>query len=148
MGLTWNAAAIEGRIRQGALQGVAEGIGIVEQRAVALIMNPPKTGRIYKRRGVEHQASAPGEAPASDTGTLVNARHTDLIPDQLAARLTFTARHALWLERGTRKMAPRPFAGRALMETKDDVENAIARNAAMSLMGTPTVALLPAPGKV
>ena len=32
-----------------------------------------KTGRVYKRGNVLHQASAPGEAPAVDTGNLLNS---------------------------------------------------------------------------
>lgn len=117
MTVRWNQAEIVARISEGANRGVAGWIGLVEQRAVDLINNPPKSGRVYRRRGVEHQASAPGEPPASDTGTLVNARRIDLIPERLAARLTFTAAYAPHLQFGTRKMAPRPFADRALTET-------------------------------
>jgi hypothetical protein len=36
------------------------------------LITGPKTGRIYTRGGVTHQASRKGEAPASDTGTLFN----------------------------------------------------------------------------
>ena len=38
--------------------------------AIDSIRMPPKTGKIYKRRSVTHQASSPGQAPAFDTGTL------------------------------------------------------------------------------
>lgn len=103
-------------IRQAAMRGVVGWIGLVEERAVDLIMSPPKTGRIYRRRGVEHRASAPGEAPANDQGTLVNTRRISLFEEQLRARLTFSAAHALPLEFGTLRMEPRPFARRALME--------------------------------
>jgi hypothetical protein len=44
------------------------------------IQGPPKTGREYAR-GVNndkvHRASAPGEAPATDTGTLVNSIYNE-----------------------------------------------------------------------
>lgn len=123
--IIWNGDEWIGRIRRGAMQGVVEGIGIVEQRAVHLITNPPKTGRVYKRRGVVHQASAPGEAPASDSGTLVNARRIEIDETNVAARLIFSALHALFMERGTRNVAPRPFATRSLTETKDQVLAAI-----------------------
>lgn len=126
MPVRWNSPQIEVRVRAAAMRGVTVGIGIVEQRAVDLITGPPKTGRVYRRRGVVHQASAPGEAPASDTGTLVNARRIDLLTAELAARLTFTARHAPFLERGTKNIEPRPFAARALAETQDEVRGAIA----------------------
>ncbi|MCK5644602.1 MAG: hypothetical protein KAJ19_27640 [Gammaproteobacteria bacterium] len=32
-----------------------------------------RSGKTYTRRGVTHQASAPGEAPKTDTGTLVSS---------------------------------------------------------------------------
>lgn len=133
MTVRWYGAEIEARIRAGANRGVVTWIGIVEQRAVDLINNPPKSGRIYKRRGVAHQASAPGEAPASDQGTLVNARRIDLIPERLAARLTFTSAHAPHLQFGTRKMAPRPFADRALHETLEEGQAALRAEIAASL---------------
>lgn len=129
----WNAPEIEAKLRRGAMQGVTEGLGIVEQRAIHLILNPPKSGRIYRRRGISHQASAPGEAPASDTGTLVNARRTELHEDELSGRLIFSAKHALPLERGTRNMEPRPFAMRSLTETFEQVKEAIRRACAAAL---------------
>ncbi len=33
-------------------------------------MRGPKSGRVYRRKSVVHRASAPGEAPAIDTGIL------------------------------------------------------------------------------
>lgn len=131
--IEWYGPEIEAKLRRGAMQGVVEGLSIVEQRAIFLITNPPKTGRVYVRRGVAHQASAPGEAPASDTGTLVNTRRTELNEQQLSGKLIFSAGHALPLERGTRKMAPRPFGRRSLMETKDQIMEAIRRNCAAAL---------------
>lgn len=131
--INWNAPEIMARLRVGAMQGVVEGLGIVEGRAVQLIMQGPKSGRIYRRRGVEHQASAPGEPPASDTGALVNARRIDLNEQDVSGRLVFTSQHALPLERGTRNMAPRPFARRALMESREQIIEAIRRNAAAQL---------------
>lgn len=69
-------------------------------------------GRVYIREGVAHQASLPGEAPARDTGTLVNsirARQVSL----LHWRVEIGAEYGLDLELGTRHMAPRPFAAPA-----------------------------------
>jgi hypothetical protein len=131
--VNWNAPEIQARLRVGAMRGVVEGLGIVEGRAVQLIMQGPKSGRVYRRRGVVHQASAPGEAPASDTGGLVNARRTDLNEQDVSGILAFTSRHASPLEHGTRNMAPRSFARRALMETREQIVAAISRNAAAQL---------------
>lgn len=36
-----------------------------------LMKNSPATGKIYKRGGKMHRASAPGEPPAPDTGNLI-----------------------------------------------------------------------------
>lgn len=114
----WNAAELTAAVRAGALAGITEFIGMVEKRAVELITSPPKTGRIYRRRGVVHQASAGGEAPASDTGRLVNSRRVEIIESEIRGRLTFSTAYALPLEKGTVKMEPRPYAVRALNETR------------------------------
>jgi ubiquitin len=45
----------------------------VEKEAKQSILSGEKSGRIYQRRSVTHRASAPGQAPASDTGRLVNS---------------------------------------------------------------------------
>lgn len=119
MTVTWNNEMLP-EIRQAAMRGVVDWIGLVERRAVDLITSPPKTGRIYRRRGVEHQASAPGQPPASDTGRLVNSRRVDLFEDQLRGRLTFSTDYAAALELGTMRMEARPYARRALAETKDE----------------------------
>lgn len=76
------------------------------------IQGPPKTGRVYKRgKGKNlsraHQASAPGQAPATDTGTLVSSIYFQQDSDTsvtVGSRLAY----AYYLEFGTRRMAPRP----------------------------------------
>ena len=55
-----------------------------------------------------HRASAPGEAPASDTGNLVNQSSVEL-DGALASIVRFFAKYASWLEFGTSRMAARPF---------------------------------------
>lgn len=71
------------------------------------IMRGPKTGKVYKRGGVTHQASAPGEAPASDTGRLANSVQIKRVSDKRAtvgSRLAY----ALYLEMGTDNIRARP----------------------------------------
>jgi hypothetical protein len=128
--VTWNDAAYIANVRQGAFEGVVTAIGIVEDRWVRLIMGPPKTGRIYRRRGVEHQASAPGEAPASDTGRLVNSRRLEYSQAELRGSMIVSAAHILPLEHGTRKMEPRPSVRRALAESHNEITAAIATSIA------------------
>lgn len=123
---SWNANAIAQRARQAVGRGLATGIGIVETRAVELITTGEKTGRIYRRRGVEHQASAPGEAPASDSGRLVQSREVKVDVEGGRATLSFHTEYAWWLEIGTEKMEARPFADRSLAESRRGVFNAVA----------------------
>lgn len=78
----------------------------------------PGTGRIYRRRGRFHQASAPGESPVSDTGQLLNSTgHSITVEGGLVTgRVGSGEKKALWLELGTRYMAPRPWLRPALAE--------------------------------
>ena len=74
------------------------------------IQGPPKTGREYPRgkNGDKiHRASAPGEAPATDTGALASSTyHTPVNP--LTAAIGSRLDYAFYLEFGTFKMEKRP----------------------------------------
>lgn len=72
------------------------------------IMNPPKSGRVYQRGKRAHQASAPGEAPATDVGNLVNSvmLYKTATADWL---IHWNAEYAAALEYGTPRILPRPF---------------------------------------
>ena len=92
----------------------------VEKEAKLSILSGQKSGRLYHRRTVTHRASAPGEAPASDTGRLVNSINSYL-GDQEAFVTAGrgTVKYAAMLEFGTRFMAARPFMFPALEKSKD-----------------------------
>lgn len=74
------------------------------------IQSPPKTGNIYyrgKNRDIKHQASREGEAPATDTGTLVSSIYNEdrgKYSKAIGSRLEY----AYYLEFGTFKMGARP----------------------------------------
>lgn len=66
-------------------------------------MAGPKSGRVYGG----HIASAPGEAPAIDTGALANSIQTEM--DSQTSGAVYTGEEtAPLLEYGTSKMAARP----------------------------------------
>ena len=116
------------------VRGLAIGIGIVEARAVYLITQTKKTGRIYRRgRGRQHQASAPYEPFANDTGDTLKRRRVAVDAAALRATLYFHSVNAARLEHGTRKMKPRPFARRALSETRQQVIDAVVGEVAKEL---------------
>jgi len=119
MAVNWNSQALMARIRPAMMRGVVRWISAVDAESVRLIMSPPKTGKIYRRRSVKHQASAPGEAPANDTGRLVNSRRIDLFEERLTGRLTYSTKYARHLHYGTEKMEPRPWLEPALQSQKE-----------------------------
>lgn len=125
MPVQWNGPAIIARVRQATMRGVVSGTEMLREEALRLIQDTPKTGRIYRRRGVEHQASAPGEPPASDTGRLVQSIRTEYFPDELKGVLQASTAYAAFLEFGTSRMEPRPFMRPAVSNKRADIEKTI-----------------------
>jgi len=97
------------------------------------IQGPPKTGKEYAR-GVNkdkvHRASAPGEAPATDTGGLVISIYNES-RGKYAKAIGSRLDYAYYLEFGTFKMAKRPSwipaVERAIPKMLKRVEIAIAK---------------------
>lgn len=77
----------------------------------------PKGGRTYVRGNTKHQASAPGEAPASDTGALVNSIQTKMVGD-LSAEVAVNVEYGAGLEYGTTKVLARPFVAPAIEKNR------------------------------
>jgi len=104
----------------------------LQKDAKRRVKKKPASGRVYEKYNPRrtHQASAPGEAPMSDTGRLANSIVFDTV-GPLTATVGARAVYAAWLEYGTRKMAPRPFMRPAAevqrARFQDDIEAAIRR---------------------
>jgi len=113
------------RVRDAVAKEVAIGLFAsakkVEGEAKRSILSGDKSGRIYQRRTVTHRASAPGEAPASDTGRLANSITGTYVPSETSAVITAgggIVKYARMLEFGTRLIAARPFLFPALEKSK------------------------------
>jgi hypothetical protein len=65
----------------------------IESAAKVAIMTGPKTGQMYG----SHQASAKGEAPATDTGFLVNSIQTEEVAE-MTSRVNVGAEYGAILE--------------------------------------------------
>lgn len=99
-------------------------IGSEDQRQLrSLIRNPPASGRFYGR----HQASAPGEAPASRSGKLArSAGYRAGSNDRLEVGVgdgTDSMEYARYLEEKTKLMEARPYVLRAHLDRQIDNYN-------------------------
>ena len=104
---------------------VKGGAQLIRGEAIKSIQTGAKSGIVYQmynpRR--EHRASAPGQAPASDTGNLVSK----IIVKQKTRNITnveSNANYSAYLEYGTSKMEPRPFMLPAFEKSKKPILDA------------------------
>jgi len=103
--------------REGA-KAVAATAQKVRGDAIKSVQRGVKSGVVYTRSSGQnlsprHQSSAPGQAPATDTGTLVSSIKAE--SKDLTGRVYSDLEYAFWLEFGTLKMEPRPYLNPALM---------------------------------
>lgn len=79
----------------------------------------PKHGREYRRARGPHRASAPGEPPAYDTGTLersITEPHAHKLSTGVVVEVDIDAPYAAELEYGRAGIAARPFVEPAIEE--------------------------------
>jgi HK97 gp10 family phage protein len=129
MTVTWKGNQLSAGLRLAIMRGVIAGAELVRSEAVESIIRGKKSGRTYRRRGVTHVASAPGEPPAADTGTLHNSIKVTPNFTRLQAVVNAGASYAKALEYGTPRMDPRPFMRPALNNNLTAIEIAIATEA-------------------
>lgn len=126
MSLEWYGPAVIATLSQAAFRGVVRGTENVKARMVERIASPPKTGKLYKRNTVTHQASAPGESPATDTGRLMGSITTSYDAAIITGYVNVATEYAAALEFGTPKIAPRPYARVSLAEKAESIREDIA----------------------
>lgn len=95
---------------------------IVRNAARKSILKGPKSGKKYRFGGVEHIASAPGEAPANRSGRLLSTIEPTVDEQGLSVSITASTVYAKFLEFGTRKMAARPFMNPALTNNLERIK--------------------------
>ena len=118
--------SLEKDLEQPFREVIAGGAQLIRGEAIKSIQTGPKTGRIYEKYNPRrtHSASAPGQAPASDTGNLVRNIAVKMESrDQVA--VVSSAPYSQFLEFGTSKMLPRPFLFPATQRSKKKIAMAI-----------------------
>ena len=108
-------------------QEIVKGGGqLIRAEAIRSIQTGAKSGVMYQmynpRR--EHRASAPGQAPASDTGNLVS-KITVKQKSLNVVHVESNADYSAFLEYGTSKMEARPFMFPAFEKSKKPILNAV-----------------------
>ena len=106
---------------------------LIRGEAIRSIQQGAKSGKTYKRYNPTrtHKASAPGEAPASDTGFLVsNIRVKD---EKDLVQVRSEASYSKFLEYGTSKMLPRPFMFPASEKSKPKIAEELFQKIKQSL---------------
>lgn len=105
-----------------AMDACEKGVRAATQDARAItvtLLSQPGTGRIYTRgKTVTHQASAPGQPPAPDTGRLRAAVQTEVTRSNwdVVGTVSVNTEYAAGLELGTEKVKPRPYLSRVPRE--------------------------------
>ena len=99
---------------------------LIRGEAIKSIQTGPKSGRIYEKYNPRrtHKSSAPGQAPASDTGNLVSQiRVRQKNPDEVVVESN--ALYSSFLEFGTSKMLARPFLFPATERSRPKIVQAV-----------------------
>lgn len=108
-------------------QEVVKGGGqLIRAEAVKSIQSGAKSGIVYQKYNPrrQHRASAPGQAPASDTGNLVSKIRVKQ-KDKNTTQVESGADYSAYLEYGTSKMLPRPFLFPAFEKSRGKIAKAV-----------------------
>lgn len=106
-----------------ALDAMSDAVSVtalaVQGQAVKSIQRGEKSGVIYEKYKPRrtHQSSAPGQAPATDTGRLAGSITSAMISRRVAEVGTLLP-YGIYLEYGTRIIAPRPWLSPAMQFEK------------------------------
>lgn len=127
--LTKKSKAVERAILRATMRAAI----LVQGKARVKIMKGPKSGAIYPRGKKKHQASAPGEPPANDTGNLqrsMSCVSKGLTDGVATVELQVAAPYAAALEFGNLSgtIKERPFLRPSVKESEKEIE-AIAKQA-------------------
>ncbi|MDX2334609.1 hypothetical protein [Brevundimonas vesicularis] len=131
--VTLDLRALDKMTDRAAENGLRSALGEGETILKRNILAQEGTGRIYTRGGRKHQASAPGQSPALDTGNLRANTNADLDLREegtdLVGEIVSNTEYSEALERGTERMAARPFLGPLGTDHRTELQRAFVEGA-------------------
>lgn len=126
--VTINLAALERIAEDKAVKGIQRA-ALAAEAITKANLSRPGSGRIYGK----HQASAPGEPPAPDSGELRRKTQADTKVrregSDIVGRAVQNVEYAHALAVGTEKMAPRPSLQLLATDHADDLRKAFIEGA-------------------
>lgn len=110
------------------IQSNLKAAAIIWHGAVIKLLRGTRSGATYKIPGTMryYRASSPGEAPATRLGDLRTSYRFIVQGNEAAVGSPLD--YALWLEKGTSKMAPRPHLETAYQQNKGRIHAALEAN--------------------
>ena len=111
-------------ISDDATRQLAIGANEIRNTIIQSMARGKKTGRWYRKKGGKrHRASAPGEAPAVDTGELMSRIIYDVreLEMEVEVGAEAGAPYAVYLEEGTDRMGARPWLTPAVERHQEDI---------------------------
>ena len=108
---------------------VGQATDLVRNDVLRSLQSGSKRGITYIKSSPSrvHVASAPGEAPATDTGFLASNVYKEVENKGLTGIVESRAPYSSDLEFGTTKIAPRPFMQPALEENRNKIRRLFQR---------------------
>lgn len=92
------------------------GANALRNRSIKSMQSTNRASWFYKRGNKVHRPSVPGSPPAIDTGDLIKALIVDVKKNAVEFGATDAAPHGKLLEKGTKRMAARPWLQPAVDE--------------------------------
>lgn len=126
MTVKWNHGLVK-RIKLAAEDGIVDATTEVYEEILHLVQDTKKSGFVYahySHKGV-HQASAPNESYANETGNAL--KNTKTKEKGLIGEISANYEYALALELGTKRIAPRPTLRRALDNKRKDLHKIVSK---------------------